>query len=909
MNGGLPEIRLLALSRTQIARAAALEICRDARPFLPDLSALTVIVPSVQAAGALSRELAAAAGGPVLLPRITTFPDLSGSVPLPPAAVSDRSRELTLFAALRSQGTLEAAALWRAASELRRLGDELAAYRCRLADTPEAFTQQVERAYGRALGAPLGLEARIVYEAWKQLAGTEDSGFRYQQGLLHAASKARGALWIVACGALRPVERECLDAWAARHPVVVAEPDAPPANGFEAFLQAAFSSEDEAPLRTRADRHVQAHPRQTFRDRLALCGAPTLEAHAETAELRVRAWLAEGRKRIGVVALDRLVARRLRARLERSGILVQDESGWALSTVAAATVVARWIDCVSGRFRHRDLVDLLTAPAVFSDWESDRRGRCMARLELLLRRHGIAEGLEPLAAVASREPEADDMLAAIDRLLRAARLLEGPRASAAVWVTRLLAALAELGVVTALEADVAGRQVLDHLRALVRDVAADRTPLTLAEWREWLDAGLESALFRDRDIRSPVVLTHLGATRLRDFDALLLLGAQASSLPPAGEPGLFFNDAVRRELGLPASADTRARLLDDLLLLLAGTPQTCVTWQSRDAGEPVPLAPWLELVDAFHSAACGDSLRDDRWMAWAQTARLRSPDVAPMPPVARQPAPVLAERTPDRVSVSAYRSLVGCPYQYFAGQALALRPLDEVQEDLDKRDYGELLHRVLLRFHQRVPVVSALAPDDARREMERVTGEVFEAETDRDPLARAWAMRWRRRIGSYLELMRSREEAGWHWSAGEVPAERRVPLADGTGVTLHGRLDRLDRKEIEGGEVFGVLDYKTQKSDRLRKLLAERDDVQLACYALLHEGVVETSFVAADDEPVRVVPADRAAPESGHAEARRLSETFSAMRAGAGLAALGDEVACGYCEMGGLCRRQHWEGP
>lgn len=903
-----PVLQFRALPRTRLAAAAALAICHEAAS-QPDLSDLTVVVPSVQAAGALARELAAAAGGPVLLPRITTFPDLSAALPLPPAAVSDRSRELTLYSALRSQGTLEPSALWRAASELRRLGDELAAFRCRLADTPEAFTRQVERAYGRALGAPLGLEARIVYEAWKQLTGAKDSGFRYQQGLLHAASRARGPLWVVACGALRPIECECLAAWSGRYPVIVAEPDAPPADAFEALLHEAFESIDEAPLRTRADRYAKTHPARTFHDRLSLCGAPTLEAHAEAAELRVRAWLAEGRTRIGVVALDRLVARRLRARLERSGVLVQDESGWALSTVAAATVVARWIDCVSGRFRHRDLVDLLTSPAVFSDWEHERRHACMARLELLLRRHGIAEGLEPLAAVASRESEPADLLAAIDRLHRAARLMEDSRAPAALRVTRLLDALTELGVVSALEDDVAGRQVLDHLRALVRDVAADRTPLTLAEWREWLDAGFESALFRDRDIRSPVVLTHLGATRLRDFDAVLLLGAQANSLPPAGEPGLFFNDAVRRELGLPASADARARLRDDLRLLLAGAPQTCVTWQCRESGEPVPLAPWLELIDAFHAAACGSSLRDDRWMVWAQAARLRTPEVATLPSVARRPAPALADRTPVRVSVSAYRSLIGCPYQFFAGQALGLRPLDEVEEDLDKRDYGELLHRVLLRFHQRVPVVSVLTPDEALRTMERITDDVFDAETQRDPLARAWAMRWRKRIASYVDLMRSREAEGWRWHAGEVPAERRVSLADGTGVTLHGRLDRLDRRKTEGTEVLAVLDYKTQKRDVLRKLLSERDDVQLACYALLQDGVVETSFVAVDDDSVRVVPSDRPAPDSALAESRRISETFSAMRAGAGLAALGDEVACSRCEMGGLCRRQHWDAP
>jgi ATP-dependent helicase/nuclease subunit B len=109
--------------------------------------------------------------------------------------------------------------------------------------------------------------------------------------------------------------------------------------------------------------------------------------------------------------------------------------------------------------------------------------------------------------------------------------------------------------------------------------------------------------------------------------------------------------------------------------------------------------------------------------------------------------------------------------------------------------------------------------------------------------------------------------------------------------------------------VYAVLDYKTQKRDALRKLLAERDDVQLACYALLRDGVVETSFVAADEDPVCMVPANRAAPEAADAEATRLSAVFSALRAGAGLAALGDEAACSFCEMGGLCRRQHWEAP
>ena len=50
---------------------------------------------------------------------------------------------------------------------------------------------------------------------------------------------------------------------------------------------------------------------------------------------------------------------------------------------------------------------------------------------------------------------------------------------------------------------------------------------------------------------------------------------------------------------------------------------------------------------------------------------------------------------PLRVSVSAYASLVACPYRFFARHVLGLCAMDEVAEDMGKGEYGELVHRVL----------------------------------------------------------------------------------------------------------------------------------------------------------------------------------------------------------------------
>lgn len=899
--------RLNLPSDDALAAVAEAIVCRY-RQHLPDLSAATLIVPSLQAVPDVVRALSRAGEGrALLLPGITTFAGLSRSQPLPPPAVSDARRELTLFDALRRQGFLDPGVLWRAAGELRRLADDLTAYRCRLADTPEAFTAQVEKAYGRRFGAPLGFEARIVHEAWRQISGDDDAGFRHQAGLAHAARHARGPLWVIGCGPLRPVELAFLDAWAGGFPVVVAEPAAEAADGIAGLVTSAFARDADQPLAARARDFALRSPTSPASARITLCGAPSLESLAEVAELRVRAWLADGLRRIAVVSLDRLAARRLRARLERSGVLLQDESGWALSTVAAATVVARLLDCVGGRFRHRDLVDLLTAPAVFSGWDAERRQRCAWRVEQLFREANLAGGLDALAKVASRADGAEDVLAAVDLLSQAARGLEGTRTTAAQWVVRLTESLRTLGIDKALEQDIAGRQVLEHLAGVSRDLSDDRTRLSFPEWREWLDAGFEAALFRDRDIRSPVVLTHLGAVRLRQFDAVLLLGADARNLPPASDAGLFFNDAVRGELGLPTGADAREQMRRELQLLLGSSPQVFVTWQNRENGETAPLSPWLAVVDAFHQMAYGQSLRDDSWVGRAADARIRVAVPSVLPPVSRVPGPEVGTRLPDRVSVSAYRALVTCPYQFFARHVLALRPMDEVEESLDKRDFGELLHRVLLQFHRQVPRVSDAGPDEAERELLRVTEEIFDAESERDPLAQAWAIRWRRRAPSYLEWQRAREQEGWVWCEGEVPAETVIVLDDGTTLILHGRLDRVDALSVpDHGNVFSVLDYKAQKKGDLDRLLAQRDDVQLSCYALLRDEVEQIGFVAIDDE-VRLVEPAVAPSAAAEAERDRITTTFSAIRAGAPLVALGDAVACTYCEMGGLCRRQHWE--
>ena len=151
-----------------------------------------------------------------------------------------------------------------------------------------------------------------------------------------------------------------------------------------------------------------------------------------------------------------------------------------------------------------------------------------------------------------------------------------------------------------------------------------------------------------------------------------------------------------------------------------------------------------------------------------------------------------------------------------------------------------------------------------------------------------------------MAWQKAREAEGWTFAAAEESAWRDFALADGARVTLHGRLDRIDRRR-DGTEA--VLDYKSRPLGALRKQAADVDDVQLAVYTLLRGTAVrEAAYVALDDGAVGAAPLDDPVAMA-EVQAERLVTAFDALHAGAPLPAHG--VACTHCEMRGLCRKDY----
>jgi ATP-dependent helicase/nuclease subunit B len=869
-----------------------------------DLGGLTVLLPS-QAVGPGLRAAIAQAGAArgfatVVPPRMATLEGLLDAAMLGLPVVPRARRLADLHRLLVSRGWFGGMPQWDTCRVILALADELSA---RLPEPPDekGFLRLIEAHYRGRAARVAEPEARLVYEVWRAYArpargASLDPGLARRMLLAEAARALAGPLIVVAARTEAVLDTEVAalaEMVSARWPVIVAG-----RAGLPCALERAWPASLEETPSVRAAALGESD-RALF-DRVRVLRAPSLEAEAAAAAHQVRTWLAQGKRAIALVAADRMVARRVRALLEREGVLLTDEAGWKLSTTSAATCAMRWIDAVSGNFHQRDLQDWLRSPFVFADVERGPLARARAAIEEAIRRNNLQGGLGALRHALERAGAPDaTALAIVDRIEVAARPWARRAAVLDEWFDLLLETLAALGATNALAADAAGILLLDLLRTL-RDQLAGGAAQPLAAWRDFLASELEGASFRDSAIDSPLVMTSLARAQLRRFEATLLLGAGEAHLGAADDPGPLFAARLRAQMGLATPEEQSAGLRDSLGTIIEHADEFRATWQSGSAAEPQPLSPWFVRLDVLARAAGHPGLIEAaRAPAGASPQGLESRFMG-------MPAPSAAPLRPAVISVSAYASLIACPYQFFARHMLALNEADEVREEFEKTDYGQWVHDLLNRLHMRFPRFSGMARDVLLTEFHRIADSVFAPAIEFNYLSLGWKRRWVALAEAYIDWQIQREGSGWHWQAGEVKASLPIPAASGRSLELRGRLDRIDargRGEVE------ILDYKTQDAAALKRKVAEPgEDVQLAAYRLLHAagGDARAAFVAVDGKAIRTVPANQ--QHTPQAERRRLLALVDGIDAGAGLPANAPESACAWCEMRGLCRRDHWAG-
>ena len=630
---------------------------------------------------------------------------------------------------------------------------------------------------------------------------------------------------------------------------------------------------------------------------VAVCADFEDEAQRTAAE--VLAALERGARPVALIAQDRLLMRRVRALLARRHVALQDETGWKLSTTRAGAVVAALLRAARHDATSDDWLDWLKSIA--PDWPRLAEPQHATQaLEAAMRRHAWTH---PAMIVPDRlDPAAVRLWSAAVATVE--RLSAPRRRGLRTWLQALAAALEACGAMSFLQADDAGRQLLAALH--LDDGAGlqtldDDEPMNLDDFSAWVDGVLEEGSFRpEAPAEAAVVITPLERAMLRPFGSVVFPAADEKRLGAAPAPLPLLGEAAGGALGVPTAALQRqAELLAFAQLLRM--PSLVLLRRRDDAGEAVGPSPVLERLELARFRAGLGALPT----AADPSATRRIVAI----PVDR-PLPVAAALLPAQLSASACEALRACPYRFFALYLLRLREAEELDDEVEKRDYGTWLHDVLYRFHLERTAPAAAAVELARLE---AIAAVVRDELHLDEAAfLPFAATFTRVAPRYVEWLHERDARGVRWLDGERELTA-APLS-WRGIGMYGRLDRVDSVPGDDGPVTQLIDYKTGSAEALRLLVRQQpqEDTQLAFYAALMAGQSDAAGPIAAaylplDERDRIKPIEHdkveAAAERLVAE---LGDELDRLRAHAPLPALGEGRACDFCAARGLCRRDHW---
>lgn len=857
-----------------------------------DFSGIQVIVPAFSHARLMTEALARALDTTFIPPRINTLSGLL-ALELPEQEPAGRTERLMqLYAGLRGHSWLKEMFAARNNTDLLPLAQTLLSLSDELTQrllpevrkSPELASLRWEKAleeFTEQAREVLSQEATLVQTIWQSQLDGNDPHVQWFTRILALADAADAPLVWVSPVTPEPMEAAFLDAYAEKQSVHLVtldwHGDAVPAMYRAAWPEVAAST-GTPPSITLVDMPT-----------LTLCAANSLDDAATKGAQTVLGWLQQGRNNVAVVAQDRVMARRLRALLERAEVYVADETGWMLSTTRAAAAIAAWFNVVTSRAETTALLDFLKLP--FFAWP-DKQVLVM-QIEARLRRENVGG-------------EWKSILRAFDRVSAEYALLSALEAQAGLFIkARSLSAWSEATVAmfdalqlhAQLQADDAGKQVLDLL-ADVRLQGADiGETFQLAEWRSFLNMELDSTAFVADIVDRRVVMLPLNGARLRPFDAVLVMGADEKNLPSKPKETLFFSNGVRQELGLVTRAERHLQQLRDVVELICTNREVVFCWQAYQNDEPNPVSPWLARLQLILQKSGLPKLN---------TAEIALPLYTLNANVTTQPAPQAAVLSPKKLSPSAFNSFVACPYQFFAKYMLRVNAMDELSDAPEKRDYGNWLHHILETYHETVR--DQKTPLDQRENLLRtISKDVFDKEMRQYPGALAYYVRWQKVIPAYLVWANQREADGWYFATGETLQKKMLVWDDGE-IELYGRIDRIDQN-TEGQRA--VLDYKTRNVLSLTKKIQEDEDYQLAFYGLLFdEPLFAAHYVALEltkDAVGSVVMEDVEFENKQHNVKQLITDAMQQVAHNVPLPANGIEAVCQYCEVRGFCRKGGWQ--
>lgn len=795
----------------------------------------------------------------------------------------------------------------------------------------EAFEKAIEQAYPQMKHGLIAAEGELILAFWQHLSSTEDPFVREMLGYqLRTAELDKGGLsiplvWIemaLPSSSLQHVQTTYLQARAQQVGVLYCSM----AWETVALWPEALTGSIEA-WSPEVNQQV-AHNRDARADQQwRLLALPSFEKMAWGALTVLQGHIQAGRHHLALIAQDRLVARRIRALLDRLGpqINVIDRTGWKLSTTAAASALRSYLELMqdpSGPntsillgFLKNPMLDLAAwMGALQIPFQGDVEQFSWWVERTILSHVGASDWSDWLHLFAPEQ--VDDVLdevqiqfqAQAQQLMRAlwqsATLWQDRLQSSQAWVSLLEKDLADLGMLTLLENDSAGLSVLQALQELA---GIQALPMRFSAWVQLFDMWLEqSAFVQNQPMREiNISFITLSSLRLHPYDAVVMVGCDDRQLPTPQNDGSIFSKGLMAALDERLPHQEYIQQARDLSQLLASHTYVDFLWQEyQQAGEKNRPSAWLSRLQI----GSGPLKKDHIVLPLAQTQHMHQPQAIAM---VRHP-----ELLPGQISPSAYQTLRSCPYRFFVTYILQLRAPKALQELSEFGVIGTLLHDVLKKFYRLYAKQHEFADADAARDwmcdtLWLVSQQSWQPFIQQNGHLLFERQQWLEQIPAWVDWQLQQEEQGWNFVEAEKNLSYTLELAKGVSLMIKGRVDRIDEHPSYG---YRIWDYKFKN---LKKIAQSKknlwDDPQLLIYA---KGLERERRIRVQDVGWLTIKdpenKERSVMLEVHAEVlqvldQQMTGLLNQVWDGQPLPANGPSQVCQYCEARGICRKGMWD--
>lgn len=542
-----------------------------------------------------------------------------------------------------------------------------------------------------------------------------------------------------------------------------------------------------------------------------LLNCDDIRQEAQAIALLIRNTLEMPEKTAALVTVDRNLARRVVSELKRWNIVADDSAGQPLSLTPIGVYLRQIINVLENDFSQVSLLSLLKHPFTSCGQNPAAFNQKVRKLELSWRKKedlspelaefitGIKEIFAPLCEL-YRQAETD-LQQFFTSHIKTAELLADTDIKTGdkiIWKN-------DAGAV-------ASKFVSDFMQNCV--ILGKIKP---HDYLAFLESMLIEQNVRVRYGMHPRVKI-LGPieARLTQFDVTIIGEVNEGVWPKLPTADLWMSRPMKKDFGFPLPERNIGVAAADFAHLL-NAKKVYLTRAERVDGTPTNKSRWWLRFETILAANFGNQkedkakyefLYDNKYSLWAKYLERATEQKRISAPEPRPPLPL----RPRKLSAVNFEMLMRDPYTIFAKYILKLYPLEELDEDVVYRDYGNIVHAVIEKFNNIYN--TGAYPPDAEQQLLKLGEAEFAANNISLDIKAFW---WPKFVKTAAWLVET--EKNYRSEVKKVYNEVTGSLdfaSDGGKFTITAKADRID-ETIDGH--LNVLDYKTGKARTLKEII------------------------------------------------------------------------------------------